>query len=152
MSLEASLSQAIQKHGFQILRINDHHPPFAYTVGLMFSCNHPELLIAGLPTEGPKLLRLLIQQIRSGHRFDTPGEHTVVNFKITTAPIAPEDHPHYLGYAMGYCREQGRPGELQALQIFWPDPAGHTILHPNCTPATLTAQRLTGSKPTSKHP
>ena len=40
-----------------------------------------------------------------------------VGFRI----VHPTHHPLYLGFAMGYCRYIGRFGELQAVQVFWPD-------------------------------
>jgi hypothetical protein len=41
-------------------------------------------------------------------------------------------HTEYLGYAMGYCRERGRIGELESLQVFWPDKAGHFPFEASC--------------------
>ena len=33
---------------------------------------------------------------------------------------------------MGYCREIGRIGELQAVQLYWPDGTGRFPFEPNC--------------------
>lgn len=122
ISPEQSISEAVRKNGFRILSVSDHKPPFAYTVGLMFTHEHPELIIFGLREAGPNILRAAIKMIQDGKRLDAPGEHDVLGVvSVATRPVHPTQHEFYLGFAMGYCREQGRPGELQALQVFWPD-------------------------------
>jgi Domain of unknown function (DUF4262) len=126
MSPEQSISEAVQRKGYQVLSIGDHNPPFAYTVGLMFSQNHPELIILGLRQEGPKIILALVRMIKNGKSFKAPGEFEIVpNFKIATRVVHPTQHEFYLGYAMGYCRENGRVGQLEAMQVFWPDKHGH---------------------------
>jgi hypothetical protein len=33
---------------------------------------------------------------------------------------------------MGFCRQAGHIGELQAVQLFWPDKDGRFPFEPNC--------------------
>ena len=122
MTPEQSISDGVQRDGFRVLAINDHRPPFAYTVGLMFTFQHPELIIFGLQKDGANILRLMAKLIGGGQRFDVDGEYDLLpDLKVGLRIVDPTQHEFYLGYAMGYCREQGRPGELQAVQVYWPD-------------------------------
>lgn len=61
---EQSISEGVRKNGFRILSIGDHKPPFAYTVGLMFTQQNPELIIFGLREAGPDILRAAIKMFR----------------------------------------------------------------------------------------
>lgn len=133
MSPEQSISEGVRKTGFRILTISDHVPPFAYTVGLMFTYQHPELITLGLHQAGTDILQGLVHLIGQGKRFDAPGEYDIVEtVKIATRPVHLTQHEFYLGYAMGYCREQGQPGGLQAVQVFWPDKQGRFPFRPGC--------------------
>src|SRR5262249_23768953 len=44
--------------------------------------------------------------------------------RVGFRPVHPTQHELYLGFAMGYCRHIGRLGELEAMQVFWPDSNG----------------------------
>lgn len=141
MSPEQSISEGVRKNGFRILTIADPRPPFAYTVGLMFTEQHPELIIFGLREAGPNILRAVIKLIQDGNRFDAPGEYDILGVvRVATRAVDPTQHEFYLGYAMGYCREQGRPGELQAVQIFWPDKQRRFPFVRGCEQAAWAAQ------------
>lgn len=141
MSPEQSISEGVRKNGFRILSIADHKPPFAYTVGLMFSQQHPELIILGLPEAGPNILRAIIKLIGEGTRFDAPGEYDVLGvIRVATRPVDSTQHEFFLGYAMGYFREQGRPGGLQAVQVFWPDKDGRFPFMRGCKEQVWAAQ------------
>src|SRR5207244_7074055 len=70
---------------------------------------------------------------RSSDLFDVPGEYDVLGvIRVAVRPVHPTQHDLYLGYAMGYCREQGRPGELKAMQVFWPDKQGRFPFTRDC--------------------
>lgn len=141
MSPEQSISEGVRKNGFRILAIADHKPPFAYTVGLIFTQQHPELMIFGLPEAGPSILRAAIKLIRDGERFDAAGEYDILGLiRVATRPVDPTQHEFYLGYAMGYCREQARPGGLQAVQVFWPDKQGRFPFTRGCEEQVWAAQ------------
>jgi hypothetical protein len=133
MSPEQSISEGVRKSGFRVLAISDHLPPFAYTVGLMFTYQHPELVIFGLQHARTDILRGMAHLMGQGRRFDAPNEYELVpNVKVATRPVHPTQHEFYLGHAMGYCREQGRPGGLQAIEVFWPDKQGKFPFQPGC--------------------
>jgi Sulfatase len=46
--------------------------------------------------------------------------------------VHPTQHSLYLGFAMGYSRYTGRIGELEAIQVFWPDSGGRFPFEVGC--------------------
>src|SRR5690348_14001480 len=142
MSYEQNIVADLQRTGWSALSISDTSRPFVYTVGLMFSFARPELIIFSLGDNAFKVLRLMVEEIRGGRSFAARGTHENVlgNASIATRPVHPTWHTSYLGYAMGYYRERGRIGELEAIQIFWPDRNGKFPFERGCDEAVCSAQ------------
>lgn len=142
MTYEQDIAANVDRHSWAAILVYDVSPSFVYSVGLMFSFEHPELIIFGLDDEGRKVLRAIVEDIRSGRSFADPSayEGVLAEGLIATRPVHPSQHERYLGYAMGYCREQGRIGELEAVQVFWPDQAGRFPFDPGCDDAVYRAQ------------
>ncbi len=134
MSYEKNIADAVAANGWTAISVSDHEPPFVYTVGLMFCHEHPELIVLGLPGEGYGVLAAMVQDIAGGRSFAdaTTYEGVLAEGSIATRPVHRTQQERYLGYAMGYCRERGRIGELQAVQVFWPDDAGVFPFEPGC--------------------
>jgi hypothetical protein len=127
--VDEEIAEVVREHGWYAASINDHEPPFLYSIGLMQTFNHPELIMFGLEAGNVHaLFSQLIREIRAGHAYaesavctvDMGGDEHRVGFR----PVHPTQHELYLGFAMGYCRHIGRWGELEAMQVFWPDAAG----------------------------
>ncbi|MGN6369424.1 MAG: DUF4262 domain-containing protein [Phycisphaerae bacterium] len=143
MTPEQSIANDVTAHGHSLILISDAKPPFAYTVGLMFTLSHPELILFGrTPDELSTILRAAITHIRRGTPFTDRSTHTLPGFHIplATRRVHPSQHEHYLGYAMGYCRSKGRIGQLEALQVFWPDPTGLFPFDRGCDDTVWSAQ------------
>lgn len=144
ISPEERISADVARNGWSCLNIRDGRPPFAYSVGLTFTFGHPELVVFGLREENPGLLKVLVSHLRKGRRFSAGTRHDdlLAGVPLFVQDVHPAWHPRFLGYAMGYCREQGRPGELEALQVFWPDKQGKFPHDGDCDPAWARAQPL----------
>ena len=144
MSLDTEIAEVVNRDGMQIITINDASPPFAYTVGLMFTRQHPELIVFGMGQAGPKVLRLLFGEISKGRSFAAGGKLPLVAGRdaiIATRPVHPTQHKLYLGFAMGHCTLRGRLGGLQALVVFWPDKNGIFPFEQGCDDKAWAAQR-----------
>jgi Domain of unknown function (DUF4262) len=124
--MEEEIAEVVRAHGWFAASVSDHEPPFLYSIGLMQTCDHPELIVFGLDAQSAHaLLSSLVRDIHGGRSFAQPGVDVVrvgeedlrVGFRI----VHPTQHPLYLGYAMGYCRYAGGLGDLRAVQVFWPD-------------------------------
>ena len=134
--MEDEIAEVVREHGWFAASISDHDPPFLYSIGLMQTCGHPELIVFGLdPDDAHAVLSGMVREIRAGCSYAEPGVYTVALAEAYRAGIRrvhPTQHPLYLGFAMGYCRYLGRIGELEALQVFWPDSAGRFPFEVGC--------------------
>jgi hypothetical protein len=134
MSPDEAIAEDVAKYGRSIITISDIEPPFVYTVGLMFTYNHPELILFGQRETGADIVRGMVELIAEGRRFDAPGEYDGVLMKgnIATRRVHPMQHEFCFGFAMGYCTSRGRCGQLEAIQVFWPDRQGRFPFNGDC--------------------
>jgi hypothetical protein len=134
-SPEQMIAENVKRCGWHAISISDMDPPFVYTVGLMQTFDHPEAIIFGLePREAHGILAVIVANLRTGTRYESAGkfDNVLDGYLIGARPVHTSQHDRYLGYAMGFCREIGRIGELQAVQFFWPDKDGRFPFEPNC--------------------
>jgi len=129
MSVEAEIAEVVHQFGWYCVQVVDINPSFYYSIGLMETSDHPELIVFGLESrDALVLLSQIVAQIRAGERFTSAEIRTIhigtTVHRIVLRRVDPTQHQFYLGYAMGYCRHIGRWGELYAMQIFWPDGRG----------------------------
>jgi hypothetical protein len=128
VSEEEEIAEVVRKHGWYAASVYDHEPPFLYSIGLMQSYDHPEFIIFGLETkDAHAILSVTIGAICAGASFRESGVHSGIlegDACVGIRRVHPTQHLLYLGYAMGYCRHLGRIGELEAVQVFWPDKNG----------------------------
>ncbi len=82
------------------------------------------------------MLAGLIQEIRAGESYAEPGIYPVKlggdEHRVGFRRVDPTQHPLYLGFAMGFLTNLGRFGELEAMQVFWPDSRGKFPFEPGC--------------------
>jgi hypothetical protein len=142
LSYERNIAADVERVGWSAISVSDASPSFAYSVGLMFSLKHPELIVFGVADEGHNVLRAMVEDIRGGRSFAEPRAYdgVLAQGRIATRPVHPSQHESYLGYAMGYCRERGRIGALEAVQVFWPDRTGRFLFERECDDAVWAAQ------------
>lgn len=124
--MEDEIAEVVRQYGWYVASISDHKPPFLYTIGLMETLDHPEFIMFGLEADHVHaLFSKLVRNIRTGRSYAEPGVYTVStgadDRTIGCRRVHPTQHALYLGFAMGYCRDTGRTGELEAIQVFWPD-------------------------------
>lgn len=97
-------------------------PPFAYTVGLTKTFQHPELIVVGQKRE---LMHFMLNEcayrVKDGLRL-TPGmllDGVIEGFAVEVRALDPK-LLSFLGYARWFY--EGRP--FEALQVVWPDLTG----------------------------
>lgn len=134
--MEEEIGEVVREHGWFAADIYDHEPRLLYSIGLMQTCNHPELVVFGLDgDDAHALLSGLVRDIRAGQSFAQPGVYTIAladEQRVGIRRVHPTQHPLYLGFAMGYCTYTGRMGELGAVQVFWPDSTGRFPFEVGC--------------------
>ncbi len=115
----------VRKHGWHACCIEPdaEGPGLNYSIGLIETENHPEIIIFGLDRRlTHDIMWGMVHDIRAGRRFDRPGryEDLIDQYACAVRPVHESQHPPFLGYAMWYMRWIGRMGELEAVQLFWP--------------------------------
>lgn len=143
--MDEEIAAIVQQHGWYAASVSDANPPFLYTIGLMQTCQHPEFIIFGLDAENAyALIAGLIHQIRNGSSYSQNGVCTIelggekhnVGFRL----VHSTQHPLYLGFAMGFMTNIGRLGELEAIQVFWPDSKGQFPFDAGCDAGVFNLQ------------
>jgi hypothetical protein len=134
--VEDEIAGVVREHGWFAASISDHDPPFLYSIGLMQTYGHPELIVFGLDqSDAHVLLSGMVREIRAGCLYAQSGIYTVPlteDHRVGVRRVHPTQHPLYLGFAMGYCTYLGRMGGLEACQVFWPDPGGKFPFEVGC--------------------
>jgi hypothetical protein len=143
--MDEEFAEDVRAYGWSMASIIDHEPPFQYTIGLMETCRHPELIVFGLDShDAHALFSGLIREIRAGQSYAEPGVYTVniggEKHRVWLRRVHPTQHPRYLGFAMGFLTNIGRIGELEAVQVFWPDRAGKFPFEAGCDLAVYQLQ------------
>jgi hypothetical protein len=135
----------ITEHGWSgiIIEADDEGPGFEYTVGLMATDHHPEVIVFGLPRDrAHELLWSIVHGIREGKRFDREGRYTHIldNVSCICRPVHASQQAWYLGQAMWHCSHVGKPGTLKAVQCVWPDRNGLFPHEDGCHPKVGSLQ------------
>ena len=143
--MDEIFAEDVREFGWSQASINDYEPPFQYTIGLMHTWNHPELILFGIDSDnGHALFSALVGEIRGGRSFAEAGVQTIVvegdEHRVGFRSVHPTQHELYLGFAMGFLTNLGRMGELQAMQAFWPDRQGKFPFEPGCDLAVYELQ------------
>lgn len=137
----------IKQYGWHLITVpdDDEGPGFVYSVGMMQTLNHPEIIMFGLE---PELMADVIDgmghQIRKGRCFARPGlvDDFLKDYPCKIVPVAKQWHAEYLGYAIWHRRYLGQPDTLQAVQCLWPDKRGRFPDEPSCSPNIKACQPL----------
>jgi hypothetical protein len=117
----------IAVHGFTMISV-ESATPWTYTIGLVRSFEHPELVVTGLPTVGAELITDVVDRIREGERFDASSPRLSLCDCMSVAFGAV--HPgqwsrgrfdQWLRYYEWLGQEPPAP---DAVQVVWPDSAG----------------------------
>jgi hypothetical protein len=117
----------IVDRGFAIVTIGTRaeNKGWAYTIGLIDSTKHPELVVAGYPLgHAVDVLDELGAAVMAGVRLDSPGDHLVLRCTEIGTRLVHERHLQegLMAFWYSYYEGVGRQGLVpQALQIVLPD-------------------------------
>jgi hypothetical protein len=123
------LRKRIDQHGWTVMGVfadPEAQPPvpsFAYTIGLTENCQHPELVIMGLPPEvAQSILAGACERIKQGTltcQDSASDDRVVEGYSVMFRTVHPNHLPDYLRAARAI-----EGDDVRAVQIIWPDPAG----------------------------
>ncbi|MBS1686484.1 MAG: DUF4262 domain-containing protein [Bacteroidetes bacterium] len=109
-------------YGLQVVMVNgtDYLPPFAYSIGLRETYQHPEVICFGLPHDlSHAIINDVASIIKTGKRF-APGAAYADIFKNSHMAFLVVDDRNikdYFGGALNYYGERS----FSALQLIWTD-------------------------------
>ncbi len=128
----------IRKYGWHCVGVfgEEDSPPFCYTIGLLKTHQHPELVIVGLnPELGHGVLISAVALIEQGENLagSEQWEMILEEFPVQIRPVNLRTCTLSFGVSDRYYDR-----EVPRLQVVWPDPKG---LFPN-DPAMDTAMAI----------
>ena len=143
--MDEAFADDVRIQGWASASISDHKPPFAYTIGLMQSCDHPEFIVFGLASgDVDALFTQFYRDLQASHSYAESGVYTIrlngEEHRVGFRRVHPTQHEFYLGFAMSFLTNIGRMGELQAMQAFWPDSAGKFPFEVGCDESVYELQ------------
>lgn len=139
----------IKKHGWHLIIVPDDEegPGFVYSVGMMQTLKHPEIIMFGLePDLMVEIIHGMGEEIRKGRRFAGTGlaDDLLKGFECKIVPVDKQWHDEYMGYAVWHRRQVGKAGTLQAIQCVWPDKRGRFPDDPLCNRDVVASQPILG--------
>lgn len=114
-------------------------PPYSFTVGLLQSFGHPELIIFGLRSEiAHQILTIAADAARAGTPLDLtrPTEALLNNYSCCFVEVPLKQyHDH-----VGFCRWYYQGSSFPLYQVVWPSQAGLFPWHHQATPEFRSIQ------------
>ncbi|MGN6547543.1 MAG: DUF4262 domain-containing protein [Aureliella sp.] len=143
--MDDEIAEVVREFGWYCASVSGADPPFLYTIGLMETHKHPEFIVFGLDADNAHaLLAGLVTDIRNGRRYSESGVYSIDlggdKHRIGIRKVHSTQHPLYLGLAMGFVRNIGRIGELEVMQLFWPDSFGKFPFDVGCNAEVAALQ------------
>lgn len=118
----AETRRTVEKYGHQVLMVlgTDYLPPFAYSVGLFKTYNHPEIICFGLPQQlSGDIINDIVEIIKRGECFKG-GDISTEVFKDSKAAFLNVDPRNVGDYFLSDVKYYGHLN-FPALQLVWTD-------------------------------
>lgn len=123
LKLFEDIDRAIEDPGWMVMGIGAE-PPFCYTVGLLKTFNHPEIIIFGLKYQiGHPILNTVGFLIKEGKVFEPGVRYDEIAQKYDTQfiEVTNENIQEHFGTLIGYMRHHHDATPIRALQLVWTD-------------------------------
>lgn len=138
------MHKGVQENGVMLqvvlpARHDESSLTWVYTVGLLGSTGHSEILIAGLPHQAAgHILNERFADIRdnlvtheSAKKYNITGDPSLETMFLT---ILPEHHSYWLGFGRDYHRKFCPDIKYRAVQAVWPDEKNKLPWEPGFNP------------------
>ena len=146
----------IQAHGWHVVKVmaDDSGPAFAYSIGLLQTFHHPEILLFGFePDLMHRIINTVGEEVRGGKAFgsDQQSNDILHNYEVEFKPVLPQFFDDLVGTALAY---YGGP-VFPLLQCVLPDKEHRFPWDPKCdrwlrgNQWTFFVQRSTIQPPTA---
>lgn len=125
-SVDAKVRADVEKHGWHVIRVfspDEISPPFAYTIGLEKTFDHPELIVFGLNADLDLMhfvLGTIVDRIKKGERFDhgTKKKDILPGYVCPFARFPRDAYDEHVGRAQVFYGSS----DFRVVQCIWPDP------------------------------
>jgi len=133
----------IEKYGLQFISINatDYLPSFTYSIGLLQSYQHPEVICFGLKTD---LMHALIndvaEMIKHSGKIEVGKLYSNIFSKVDAQFVSVDSRNtgDYFQFALKYYQRH----QIPAMQLIWPDDANRFPLETNFQESLIYKQPL----------
>jgi hypothetical protein len=144
---EENILADVDRHGWSVICVPEcaESPSFVYSIGMMHTLDHPEIIVFGLDIDLMwRIINGIADDIRTGRSFADPGlyEGAIEGFACKVRPAGEAHHTTYLGYAMWHRRHVGQIGTLRTVQCLWPDRNGIFPDERGCDPDAVRLHPL----------
>jgi hypothetical protein len=139
--------QIIEEHGWHVTMVGltegDEGPAWAYSTGLYYRFQHPEIIVFGQKLE---LMQHMINavggRVRAGEKFEPDRGYADIigNFDCRFFPVDRNYYRDYVGWSLWFYDRD--PMSFPMLQCFWPDMEGKFPWEPGCAQWAIDAQPL----------
>ena len=112
----------VAEFGWHVILVPEEEetPAFAFSIGLLHTFKHPEILVVGLPIDTMhQIINGIGESVRAGTTF-TEGQRSsevLADYDCTFVKVAQKYYDDYLGYAQWFYHGKDFP----TLQCVWPD-------------------------------
>lgn len=128
MTPQEIIQKNIKTHGLSIMGVSGDgdNPPFAYTVGLTETKNHPEIIVFGLRAEvAATLFNSLVELIPEGGALkDGDVVHEIANFPVALKQVPDKHAAEYCFQAIYRYEDMGGEYTPTFLQMVITDSKG----------------------------
>ena len=142
---DAKFLEIIEHFGWHVmtvaLRAGEDGNVWAYSTGLYYTYQHPEILLFNLGND--TLIQIINQigrRVRAGEKFE-PGPQcpeTFANCECAFRPVPSVHHREHVGFSIWFYEHAPFP----LLQCFWPDKSHRFLWEPECDEEVRDKQPL----------
>jgi len=141
---DEKLLHDVENHGWHVILVPDEYtaPGWAFSVGLYYTFQHPEVIVFGLPSEVKhSMINTIGDNVRAGTVYKSGVEVTDVltgGISCLFQAVEKRWYESLLGYGKWFYENDSFP----VLQCFWPDKQGKYPWDSNFSPALFWKQPL----------
>ncbi len=146
--VEKKIAADVKDHGWHVMKVfapDGREPPFAYTIGLETSFDHPEVIVFGLNDDLDFMHYVLNQigdRVKKGERFEHGAEKKGIlpGYVCPFARLPKSAYEAHVGRAIDFHAK--RPKGFRVVQMIWPDPKKKLPWDPRVMPPVLRRQPI----------
>jgi hypothetical protein len=143
-----AIARDIATYGWTVMRVSADAPgpDFAYSIGMVQTLSHPEILVIGFPLDtAHRLINDVGEAIRHGSRFVAGGvsDAFLEGYSVTFRRVPDYQYAAYLGWGSRFYRHE----PFAVLQMIYPDREGRWPWQDGVSPEFCALQPVLADQP-----